>query len=401
MPVFRVINNPVIVIVIAQMFGTSLWFSTNGVLKQIEEIWLLSASDLGGLTNSVQFGFIIGTLFFTITGFADKFKPSRIVMLCCFLGATSNALIVFEDISFTFVIFSRLVVGMALAGIYPIGMKLIISWDPQKAPNTLGLLVGMLVLGSSLPYLIRALGVSFDWQYTVILTSGLCYIAGITIYLMGDGPHLITNKKSSFRLLDQFSQLLKNKKYLASAIGYFGHMWELYAFWTCVPILIAISISQHQMHNQEFLVSLLSFLIIGIGFVSCVLGGILAKSFNSTRVASLSLVFSLSICLIYPMVGNLYFFLDIVLLMLWGFFVISDSPQFSAISASVCPQHLVGTALTTQNCIGFSISMVTIFLTTHFYESLGLYFVWILLPGPFLGLIFFSRQFGFLKLKTS
>ena len=86
--------------------------------------------------------------------------------------------------------------------------------------------------------------------------------------------------------------------------------------------------------------------------------------------------------------------------MLWGFFVISDSPQFSAISASVCPQHLVGTALTTQNCIGFSISMVTIFLTTSFYESLGLYFVWILLPGPILGLIFFSRQFGFLKLKT-
>ena len=394
-------NNPVILIVIAQMFGTSLWFSTNGVLKQIEEIWLLSASDLGGLTNSVQVGFIIGTLFFTITGFADKFKPSRIVMLCCFLGATSNALIVFEDISFTFVIFSRLVVGMALAGIYPIGMKLIISWDPQKAPNTLGLLVGMLVLGSSLPYLIRALGVSFDWQYTVILTSGLCYIAGITIYLMGDGPHLITNKKSSFRLLDQFSQLLKNKKYLASAIGYFGHMWELYAFWTCVPLLIAISISQHQIHNQEFLVSLLSFLIIGLGFVSCVLGGILAKSFNSSRVASLSLVVSLSICFIYPLVGNLYFFLDIVLLMLWGFFVISDSPQFSAISASVCPQHLVGTALTTQNCIGFSISMITIFLTTNFYESLGLYFVWILLPGPFLGLIFFSRQFGLLRLQTS
>ena len=394
-------NNPIVLIVIAQMFGTSLWFSTNGVLRQIAEIWSLSGSDLGNLTNSVQFGFIIGTLFFTITGYADKFKPSRIVMLCCFLGATSNALIVFEEIPFAFVIFSRLVVGIALAGIYPIGMKLIISWDPQKAPNTLGLLVGMLVLGSSLPYLIRALGISFDWQYTVILTSGLCYIAGITIYLMGDGPHLIINKKATFRLLDQFSELLKNKKYLASAVGYFGHMWELYAFWTCVPILITISISQHQIHNQEFLVSLLSFLIIGFGFVSCVLGGILAKSVNSSRVASLSLAFSLSICVIYPLVGNLYFFIDIALLMFWGFFVISDSPQFSAISASVCPQHLVGTALTTQNCIGFSISMITIFLTTSFYDSLGLYFVWILLPGPILGLIFFCRQFGFFKLKTS
>ena len=393
-------NNPIVLIVVAQMFGTSLWFSTNGVLKQIEGIWSLSVSDLGNLTNSVQFGFIIGTLLFTITGFADKFKPSRIVMLCCFLGATFNAFIIFGEIPFTFVIFSRLVVGIALAGIYPIGMKLIISWDPQKAPNTLGLLVGMLVLGSSLPYLIRALGISFDWQYTVILTSGLCYIAGITIYLIGDGPHLITNKKSSFRLLDQFSELLKNKKYLASAVGYFGHMWELYAFWTCVPILITISISQHQIHDQEFLVSLLSFLIIGLGFVSCVLGGILAKSLNSSRIASLSLAFSLSICVIYPLAGNLYFFIDLGLLMLWGFFVISDSPQFSAISARVCPQHLVGTALTTQNCIGFSISMITIFLTTSFYESLGLYFVWILLPGPILGLIFFCRQFGFLKLKT-
>ena len=393
-------NNPILLIVLAQMFGTSLWFSTNGVLKQIEQIWSLSTSDLGLLTNSVQFGFIIGTLLFSVTGFADKFKPSRIVMLCCFLGATSNALIVFEEISFTFVIFSRLVVGVALAGIYPIGMKLIISWNPQKAPNTLGLLVGMLVLGSSLPYLIRALGISFDWHYTIIITSGLCYIAGVTIYLMGDGPHLVTYKKPSFRLLDQVSELLRNRKYIASAVGYFGHMWELYAFWTCVPILIAISVSQHEIDKQEFIISLLSFLIIGLGFISCVLGGILAKPFGSSRVASLSLALSLSICLIYPLLGNLSFFLDLFLLMLWGFFVISDSPQFSAISASVCPKHLVGTALTTQNCVGFSISIITIFLTTHYHESLGLYFVWILLPGPILGLIFFSSQFGFFKQTT-
>ena len=394
-------SNPILLIVIAQMFGTSLWFSTNGVLKQIEQIWSLSNSDLGLLTNSVNFGFIVGTLLFSVSGFADKFKPSRIVMFCCFLGATFNAFIVLEEISFTSVIFSRLVVGMALAGIYPIGMKLIISWNPQKASNTLGLLVGMLVLGSSLPYLIRALGISFEWQYTVILTSGLCYIAGVTIYLLGDGPHLVTNKKPSFQLSDQFRQLLKNRKYVASAVGYFGHMWELYAFWTCVPILTAISVSQHQINNQEFIVSFLSFLIIGLGFIGCVLGGILAKSLNSSRVASLSLTLSLFICLIYPLLGNLNFFLDLVLLMLWGFFVISDSPQFSAISASVCPQHLVGSALTAQNCVGFSISMVTVFLTTHFYESLGLYFVWILLPGPIIGLIFFSRQFGFLRLKTS
>ena len=98
-------NNPIFLIVVAQMFGTSLWFSTNGVLKQIEQIWSLSTGDLGLLTNSVQFGFIVGTLLFSVTGFADKFKPSRIVMLCCFLGATSNALIVFEEISLPLLFF--------------------------------------------------------------------------------------------------------------------------------------------------------------------------------------------------------------------------------------------------------------------------------------------------------
>ena len=185
----------------------------------------------------------------------------------------------FEEISFNFVIFS-ISCWSGLAGS--------INWNetyyylgPSKAPNTLGLLVGMLVLGSSLPYLIRALGVSFDWHYTIILTSGLCSIAGATIYLIGDGPHLVTNEKPAFRLLDQFKELLKNRKYIASAVGYFGHMWELYAFWTCVPILITISVSQHQIHNQEFTVSLLSFLIIGLGFISCVLGGLLAKSLTS------------------------------------------------------------------------------------------------------------------------
>ena len=137
-------------------------------------------------------------------------------------------------------------------------------------------------------------------------------------------------------------------------------------FWTCVHSYRCLPISQHQIDIIGFGSRSELPNHIGLGFVSCVWVGLPAKSLNSSRIASLSLAFSLSICVIYPLAGNLYFFTDLALLMLWGFFVISDSPQFSAISARVCPQHLVGTALTTQNCIGFSISMITIFLTTSF-----------------------------------
>ena len=386
-------------IVFAEMLGTSLWFSTNGVIMQIKELWHLSDSGIGVITNSVQLGFIFGTLLFVVTGFADRYKPSVIVALCCLTGALANFLIVIDNISFFVALLLRFLVGMSLAGIYPVGMKLIITWDPKRAANSLSLLVGMLVMGSALPYLIRAVGITFDWQYTIAVASILCVFASAIIFMLGDGPYLILKKNQSSTFISDFIRLLKNKKYISSALGYFGHMWELYAFWTCVPLLLTLSLLKTNSISLEYTVSLLSFFVIGIGCIGCVVGGIVSKKHGSPFVVFFSLILSGFICLIYPLIGNNYFYFDVFILLLWGFFVISDSPHFSAISSTVCPKDLVGTALTLQNCVGFSISMITIYVTTFLYDSIGNYIAWILLPGPVLGLVFFIKEFGVLEKK--
>ena len=392
-------HKAVIFIVFAEMLGTSLWFSTNGVITQIKEIWLLSDSGIGIITNSVQLGFIFGTLLFAVTGFADRYKPSIIVSLCCLTGAFANFLIVIDNIPFLIALLLRFIVGMSLAGIYPVGMKLIITWDPKRAANSLSLLVGMLVMGSALPYLIRAVGITFDWQYTIGVASILCVFSSAIILMLGDGPYLKLKKNQNSNFISNFGKLLKNKKYVSSALGYFGHMWELYAFWTCVPLLLTLSLLKTTSFSLEYSVSLLSFFVIGIGCMGCIVGGIVSKKYGSPFVVFVSLFLSGLICLVYPLIGNNYFYFDVFIFLFWGFFVISDSPHFSAISSSVCPKDLVGTALTLQNCVGFSISMITIYVTTSFYDSMGNYIAWILLPGPVLGLAFFIKEFGIFEKK--
>ena len=384
-------------IVFAEMLGTSLWFSTNGVIAQIKELWHLSDSGIGIITNSVQLGFIFGTLVFAVTGFADRYRPSIIVSLCCLTGALANFLIVIDNIPFLTALLLRFIVGMSLAGIYPIGMKLIITWDPKGAGNSLSLLVGMLVMGSALPYLIRAVGISLDWQYTISTASIFCLLSAMIIFILGDGPHLKIKDYRRANFTSDLKSLFKNKRYVSSALGYFGHMWELYAFWTCVPLILTISLLKTSSLNSEYTVSFLSFFIIGMGGIGCITGGFISKIYGSAFVASASLFISGLICLVYPLLGNIYFELDILILALWGFFVITDSPQFSAISSLACPKDLVGTALTLQNCVGFSISMITIYLTTLLYDSMGNYIAWILLPGPVIGLIFFIKEFGIIE----
>ena len=217
--------------------------------------------------------------------------------------------------------------------------------------------------------------------------------------MLGDGPYHKPKKNQNFNFISDFGKLFKNKKYVSSALGYFGHMWELYAFWTCVPLLLTLSLHKTTAFSLEYSVSLLSFFVIGIGCMGCIVGGIVSKKYGSPFVVFVSLFLSGLICLVYPLIGNNYFYFDVFIFLFWGFFVISDSPHFSAISSSVCPKDLVGTALTLQNCVGFSISMITIYFTTFFYDSIGNYIAWILLPGPVLGLVFFIKEFGIFEKK--
>src|SRR6516164_2951831 len=181
-------SNPVATIAIAQLLGTSLWFSANSAAPDLMRAWGIGVSGIGLLTNAVQLGFILGTMTFALSGLADRYPASRIFVVSACLGAGFNACFALFSHGLASAALFRFLVGICLAGIYPIGMKLIVSWVPERTGSALAYLVGMLTLGTALPQGLRFLGGSWRWQAVILSSSGLGLLAAALIFFLGDGP---------------------------------------------------------------------------------------------------------------------------------------------------------------------------------------------------------------------
>jgi len=382
-------KNILVIIVLSQFFCTTLWFVGNSILSELISVFDISENDLGHLVSAVQFGFIMGTLVFAILNIADRFSPSIVFFVCAWSAALCNVILIFESNVFASIISLRFATGFFLAGIYPVGMKIAADYYEKKLGKSLGFLVGALVLGTAFPHLFKGLANEFYWKNIVILTSVIAGIGGLMMTVfVPDGPFRRKGQSIDF---SAFFKVFRSKTFKSAAFGYFGHMWELYAFWTFVPVILS---SYSTMHNELSLnIPMCSFLIIGIGSIACVLSGYLSEIFGAKKIAFWSLLLSCICCLTSPLFFSIdagYIFVGF--LMFWGMVVVADSPLFSTMVAQNAPAEIKGTALTIVNCIGFAITIISIQLLTISLEYISPVFIFTILSiGPILGLLALRR----------
>lgn len=372
------------VIVISQFFCTSLWFAGNAIMPDIIRQLHVEPGYLAHLSSAVQFGFITGTLVFAVLSISDRFSPSKVFFVSSIIAAIFNLSISFGEMSSLGLLIFRFLTGFFLAGIYPVGMKIASDYYQQGLGKSLGFLVGALVLGTSFPHLLKSITTTLPWKYVIYSTSFLSILGGLAIKLfIPDGPYRRPGQKPD---IGAFLEGFRNKKFRAAAFGYFGHMWELYAFWVFIPVILATYKNHYP--AADFNVPLLSFIVIASGSIACVLSGLISQRYGAKRTATAALLLSCVCCLVSPFLllsGSLVAF--ILFLFVWGMTVIADSPLFSTMVAQNAPAESKGAAITIVTSIGFAITIVSIQLINALVSDKNAVYIYLLLAaGPVFGL---------------
>ncbi len=377
---------------VAELLGMSLWFAATAVAPQLAARWQLSPAEIGWLTGIVQLGFVAGTATAAILNLADLIPARRYFACAALLGAIANAGLIWAPDPRA-AMFSRFLVGFFLAGVYPPGMKMVATWFRSYRGLAIGTLVGALGIGKAMPYLVHAMRGAGLEQVILVTSAGAVVAALLVAVGYRDGPHPFARRPFAWSLV---ATVLRDRPTRLAIGGYLGHMWELYAMWTWLPAFLAASFAASAAAGHTplppALVDLCVFATFVAGGLGCVWGGWAAQRIGYARVVTLSMVISGACAATIGFAFGAPVWLLIPLVWLWGWFVVADSAQFSAMVTEAAPAHAVGTALTLQTSMGFLLTLATIQLVPYLVERVGWTWAFTALAlGPAAGIAAIAR----------
>jgi MFS family permease len=375
---------------VAELLGMSLWFAASAVSAQYQQMWSLTASEAAWLTTAVQLGFVGGTAVSAVLNLADIVAARRLFAGSALLAAGCNAMVLSAHGLDTALLW-RALTGVCLAGVYPPAMKMIATWFRARRGMAVGTIVGALTVGKALPYLVKAIPDASIANVT--LTASVGAVAAAVIVWRGyrDGPYAFPPRRFSWQLV---GDVAREPRWRLAMGGYLGHMWELYAAWTWLPVFVAASVAAQGLDARTagMRASVVAFCALAVGGAGCVWGGVVADRRGRAWLVNTAMMLSGACALLIGATFGRSLWLLAPVALVWGFFVIADSAQFSVMITESVPAHAVGTALTLQTSLGFLLTAGVIQLVPLLESRVGWPWAFTMLAlGPVLGIASIRR----------